>query len=480
MGDLPRVENFNITGRMRFDFLAALVVYFIVLLAGSALSRKKQRGLEDFFLASRKLSPLLVYFSVSASWIGAVSMLVSADEALANGISSFWIMGLPAGVTVLIFAFVLARPIRRVNILSLPDLVEKWYGREVRHITALLIIWYMILLAASQMVALGRFLQPILGTSYIVSLGAGVGVVLLYSLRGGFSSVVITDSIQFVLLGLGVIGLFVFISERSSFVEVSTLASQFELKNYFNFFSNIKENVLIFISFTLAWTISPITWQRIQAARSEKAARSGLLGSAGTLLVFYMLVISVGMMSLPLLSSRNLGEPLFSVLIRTDMNIFLGILLFVGITAAVMSTMDTAINTGALSLTRDVFDRLFGLVSHGKSIRWSRLATLIVGIAAFLIATRFRSILQTLGLASEIMAEGLFIPGIAMLFLRRKMPRAGLFSLVMGGGYSFLGFLAGISFLPWSWPSWPYSVPLGLGCGAAGFIIGAVIDLNQS
>jgi len=47
-----------------------------------------------------------------------------------------------------------------------------------------------------------------------------------------------------------------------------------------------------------------------------------------------------------------------------------------------------------------------------------------------------QSILKTLGLASEIMAEGFFIPGVAMFFLHKKRPAAGFLSLFLGGGYA--------------------------------------------
>jgi len=95
---------------------------------------------------------------------------------------------------------------------------------------------------------------------------------------------------------------------------------------------------------------------------------------------------------------------------------------------------------------------------------------------AFLVAIKLQSILRTLGLASEIMAEGLFIPGMAMIFLKKKLPKAGLLSLLLGGGFSLLGFLCEVDILPFSWPSWPYSVPYGIGLSLIGFGIGAIME----
>jgi SSS family solute:Na+ symporter len=433
------------------------------------------KNLEDFFLASRCLPAILVFLSLAASWFGATSTLVSTDEALETGVSSFWIMGAPAVLTVLILAFFLARPIRRLPIVSLPDLVELRYGRAVRHLAAILIIWYMAVLAASQMVAIGHFLKSFLGTSYLSSLVLGTSVVLVYSVFGGFFSVAVTDALQFFLLAAGIIGLYFFLSDTSSLREISLVASELGKNNYFNFFFNFKKNFLIFLSFTLAWTISPIAWQRIQAARTDRDARLGLFASSGTFFLLYAVVVFIGMLSLPVFFSQKLEEPLFSELISSRTGIFLGGILFVAIVAAVMSTMDTAINTGALSLTRDVFQQIFSSTREKRIVLVSRLSTLFVGGFAFLVATRFQSILKTLGLASEIMAEGLFIPGIAMIFLKKRFPMAGLLSLLLGGGYSLLRFLSEVKLLPLSWPSWPYSVPYGLGLSLAGFAVGIVI-----
>jgi len=461
---------------VRLEFFLFLLAYFFLLLLVSFIFSTRMKNLEDFFLASRRLPAFLVYLSLAASWFGATSTLVSADEALETGVSSFWIMGVPAVLTVLILAFFLARPIRRLPIVSLPDLVELRYGRAVRHLAAILIIWYMAVLAASQMVAIGHFLKSFLGISYLTSLALGTIVVLAYSVFGGFFSVAITDALQFFLLVAGIFGLFFFLSDSSSLSDISLFASELGKDNYFNFFFNFKKNFLIVLSFTLAWTISPIAWQRIQAARTDRSARFGLFAASGTFFLLYGIVVLIGMISLPVFFSQKLEGPLFSEIISSRAGIFLGGILFVAIVAAVMSTMDTAINTGALSLTRDVYQQIFPS-SRGKGIVLvSRLSTLFVGGFAFLVATRFQSILKTLGLASEIMAEGLFIPGIAMIFLKKKLPMAGFLSLLLGGGYSLLRFLCEVKLLSLSWPSWPYSVPYGLGLSLAGFVAGVVIE----
>lgn len=465
---------------MRPGFQLLFIIYLgLVVFFGLRFSRK-MRTLEDFFLASRGLTASLVFLSLSASWFGATSILVSVDEAFASGISALWLIGLPAILTVLAFAAFLAGPIRGLNVLSVPDLVELRYGRVVRHLATLLIIWYMVLLAASQMVAVGQFLKLFLGVPYIWSLALGLAGVLCYLALGGLFSVVMTDVLQCFFLGAGVIGLAAFLWMRSPLSRVAAAAMEAGKTGYFDFFHDFSKNGLTALSFTLAWIVSPIAWQRIQAARSTRDARKGLVATAGGFIFLYGLVVLIGIFSLPLFFSRELKNPLVAELIASETGVVLGALLFMAVTAAILSTLDTAINTGALSLTRDVWQRIFSKGRANTSVAAGRWATLIIGAAAFLVATRFQSILKTIGLASEIMAEGFFIPGVVMIFMRKRAPLAGFLGLTLGSGYALAGFLKETGVISLSIPAWPSSLPYGLALSLAGFLIGLAWEFRRA
>jgi len=463
---------------VRSEFLFFLLAYFaLVLVIGLKYSRR-MHSLEDFFLASRSLSAPLVFLSLTASWFGASSILVTTDESFRTGVSAFWLIGLPAVATVLIFSGFLAGPIRRLDIVTLPDLVERRYGKAVRHLASSLVFWYMVVLASSQMVALGQFIKPFLKLSYSWSLALGTGVVLVYLLSGGLRSVAATDVLQCILLSGGVIGLAVFLVHSSPAAAVVEAAARAGRQDYFHIFFDLKRNALIALSFVLAWTISPIAWQRIQSARSAGTARRGLLAAAGTFVVLYGLVVVIGVFALPLFSGRPLSAPLISEIIASQTGRFGGGLLFVAVAAAILSTLDTALNTGALTLTKDIYLslRLRRTRPLPATVRVGRGATLLTAGLAFAIATRFQSILQTLGLASEIMAEGLFVPGLAMIFLKVKKPLAGGLSLVLGGGFALASFLSAANVLPLRLPAWPFSVPYGLALSLLGFAAGFLLD----
>jgi len=463
---------------MRPEFFGLFAGYLaLVLAAGMAFSRR-MRSLEDFFLGARRFPAGLIYVSLTSSWFGATSILVTADEALRTGLGAIWIVGLPAVATVILLAVVFVRPLHRLSVLTWSELVELRYGRLTRLLTAVLLGWYMAVLAASQMVALGQFLRTFLGLPYAGSLVAGAVVVLAYSSSGGLRSVVFTDLLQFVPLVAGMAVLFALAAGRAPWSEVAAAAAESRRPDYFHPFGNLGENILIFLSFTLAWTISPIALQRIQAARTARAARRGLAATAATLLVLYLLVVLAGVWSLPAFKGGPPAHPLVAEIAAGPASFLAGGLIFVAVLAAILSTMDTAVNAGALVLTRDVIEKTFPSARR-RPVLWSRAATLVLGLAALAAALRFRSVLKTLGLSSEIMAEGFFIPGLAMIFLKKPRPLAGLLGLAAGGGFALAGFLEEMGALSLGLPAWPRSLPYGLALSAAGFIVGSLLGKKK-
>ena len=479
MGVFQKRPHFpDILAGVKSGFVLALAAYALVLWAAGLGFKRRPASLDSFFLASRHLGAGRVAFSLCASWIGAASLLVSTDEAWRDGVSAIWIVGVPAVATLLILT-ALARPIRAVSGLTPSALMRDRYGKAAGSLTTVLVIWYMAVLAASQMVAAGPFLAAFLGTGPLLSLLLAAGIVMVYSASGGLQAVARTHVLQFVLLVAGVAGMIAVLDSGTTWSAVRAAAAGSGRTAYFDVFSGAGRNVLIALSFILAWTISPIAWQRMQAARSETASRRGTAAAAVLLGLFYAAIVAAGLLFLPLFPDGGGGVPLVTRFAGREAGSFLGGLLFVTVLAAIFSTMDAALNAGAMTLTRELLgERAEGTAGH-RPLLVARITTTALALAALVIAARLGDILKTLGLASTIMAEGLLVPGVAALFLKRRAPLAGLLGLGLGGGYAVLSFLgeAGLPLLPI--PAWPWSLPLGVALGAAGFAAGLLLERTR-
>ncbi len=439
-------------------YVIALFIYFLVLVILGIYLSRKNLDFDSYFYGRRKLGSFLIFFTVTASWFGAASTIATVEAAQKNGFQAVWLLGVPTVTTIIIF-ILLNKKIRETRFVSLPVLLEKYYGKIVSAFASFLIFIYMVLLAASQFVAWGKFIGSFLGQTYEITVITGAIVVILYSYLGGYISIVLTDGVQFLLLSLSLIYLMIFFKNTAPLFKPPD----------FDFFSNSQYHLLMTVSFTLAWVISPIIWQRIASAKSAKASKWGLLISIAAFSLLYFWVIRVGiyLRSMPGTTSGDI----FGFVVENWLPAGGSLLVFLGIASAIMSTGDTAINIGALTLVKDVFQ----IKRKNKVVFYARIATFISGILAAVVALRFDSIIKTLGLASEIMAEGLFIPGMYLLFFKKKRPLAALLSLVLGGGFSILVFVNAYG-LSLPLPQWPYSLPYGLALSLIGFVIGYFFD----
>ena len=434
--------------------IAALAVYTVLLLGIAVASRRPSREFDAFFYGNRRLGAGLIFLTVTATWFGAASTIATMEEAFRIGFRAVWLLGVPTGCTVLCF-IALNRRIRAVRLVSLPHFLADRYGAATARLASLLIFFYMVLLAASQFVAWGRFTAHSLG-GHTQAVLVGAGVVILYSLVGGYLSVVVSDGLQLLLLTLALLYLLGFLSGPPLPLQPGDFA----------FGETLGPSLLMTLSFTMAWVISPIVWQRIASARSARASRTGLAYSLAAFVLLYTAVILIA------IHLRGVPGAGFAARIGRILPAGGAILVFLGIGAAIMSTADSALNLGALTLAHDI------LPASWRSRRrpgLPQVATLICGILAATIALRFQSIIHVLGLASEVMAEGLFIPGVAALLMKTRSPRGGLLSLCLGGGFAVLTFINAYG-LDLPIPAWPHSLPLGLLASMTGFLAGALWD----
>lgn len=445
------------------NYLLCLFFYFVILVTIGIFLSRRNPDFDSYFFGQRKLGGFLIFFTVTASWFGAASTIATINAAFDKGFNAVWLLGVPTVVTMLVFILI-NKKVRETRFISLPVLLEKYYGKAVAAAASFLIFFYMVVLAASQLVAWGTFIGSFTGQSYEFTVLTGALVIILYSYLGGYHSVVITDGIQFGLLGISLIYLMIFFKGGPSLFKPGD----------FNLWSNSEYNLLMTLSFTLAWVISPIIWQRIGSARSAKASKYGLIMSIAAFSLLYYMVIRVAVHLRGFAETGANGGEIFGTVIKSWLPAGGSILVFLGIASAIMSTADTALNVGSLTLVKDVFQ----VKKKSKSVVYARIATFGCGVLAVLIALRFNSIIKTLGLASEIMAEGLFIPGMYMLFFKQKRPLAALLSLILGGGFSLLVFVNAYG-LHLPLPQWPYSLPYGLGLSILGFVTGYLMDKRR-
>lgn len=410
--------------------LVGLLIYFAVLLF--AVSKdKKNTSVLDYFFAGRSLPFWALSITFIASWWGAGSAISTADLAYSGGLGAFWYYGVP--VLLSTFLMILgAKAIRRVGYLTQGKMMGTRYSQGVAKILSVMILIFMTFNAASQMVGTGNFFGTYLGLDYELAVLVGTGIVLIYSLFGGFRGVVLTDIIQFVLLAIASIAVFVIaFTKAGGFGPISAAAALAGKTDYMSLTSGASKYAMYVITFGCAWMIQANVWQRISAARSDKDARKMAVLSFFAYIPLYRIVVFTGMAGLVLFDTLPQGGVVTAV-VMDYMPPLLGAIAFVGISAAIMSTMDSLINTGAMTLAIDLNTKE---QDENKKLRFSRAATLMVTAAALLISLGIRSILEISWIASDVITTGVFVPLVAGFIWRRGNAKGAMAPMLWGLSY---------------------------------------------
>ena len=424
-----------------------LIVYFAVLLF-IVFREKKSKNTLDFFFAGRTLPFWALSITFIASWWGAGSAIETADFAYREGISAFWIYGMP--VLASTFVMILGSAfIRRIGFLTQGQIMQTRYSPFTAKVLAVMILFFMTLNAAVQMVGIGEIFSAYLGIDYLYAVLLGTSIVIIYSIFGGFKGVVITDIVQFFLLFISaLIVLFVAFYHSGGIDNIYNAALLHHDENFFSFAYGFEKNMVFVITFGLSWVIQANVWQRISAAKTKNDATKMAVMSFFIYIPLYLIVVFTGMASLAIFDTMPNGG-VIAAIVTNYMPPILGAFVFLGLSAAVMSTMDSLINTGAMTIGMDLAPKN---IDEKTRLKISRISTLVISIIAVFIAIKIRSILKLSFTASDVITSGVFVPLIMGFFWKRGNSYGALASMIFGIIFAFynLAISLGVS-LPAFW-----------------------------
>ncbi|MBQ4850954.1 sodium/proline symporter PutP [Pseudoalteromonas sp. MMG013] len=189
---------------MELGTIISLVLYFAVMLGiGLYAYRKSTSDVSGYMLGGRSLSPSVAALSAGASDMSGWILMGLPGAMFVTGFSSTWIaIGLVIGAWL---NYLLVAPRLRVytelanDAITIPDYFANRFedkGNALRIVSALVIIVFFTLYTSSGVVAGGKLFENSFGMSYESGLYITTGVVVLYTLFGGFLAVSLTDFVQ--------------------------------------------------------------------------------------------------------------------------------------------------------------------------------------------------------------------------------------------------------------------------------------------
>lgn len=391
------------------DYTIILLYIGIMIIAG-VIGMKRAQNNDDYLVSGRSL-PLPIFVACIATVvIGGGATFGQTTKGYQFGISGMWMVTM-FGIGVLALGFLLSSKLSNLRILTIGEMLKLRYDNKAQWISSIISAFYVIMVSVTNTIALGACVQTIFGWSLSNSILCVSGICLLYTLLGGMISINITDTIQFILMTVSIF--FILIPNGLHKVGGFSGLQAALPETYFDPFAVGGIRIFSwFVLFTLGLMIGQDIWQRVFTAKNCKVAKQGtIIGGLYTILWAAAMTIA-GMIAMVLLPTIDPQNALSEVTMAVVPSGFMGIV-FAGIISAFMSTISGTIIASSTLIINDIFKL------QNKSLNYSRLAVIVIGLSVMLIAIKIGNVLTALDIAYAILSGSIFVPVVAGFFWKR-------------------------------------------------------------
>lgn len=435
---------------------AVIIIYFIAIVGFGAWFGRYTHSTKDFFFGGQRFAWWLIAFSLVATTVGSYSFVKYSDAGFRYGISSmqtyfndwFW-MPLVLCVWLPIIYY--------MRVQSVPEYFERRFGTIARLSATLLILVYLIGYVGINLYTIGTAMQTLLGWPVMVGAFVTAGIVMVYVMSGGQTSVIMTDLAQGFILLIAGIGVFlVGVWHLGGFGDFWSLLPQghrfaFSPMNEPPEFSAYG----IFAQDGLANTgafmlMNQGIIMRFLSMRSVLDARK--MAICWTLLLMPLAAIATsggGWIARAMVEQGGFETTAGDAFIHVaDVLLMPGVFGFVlaALTAALMSTADTLINASTAVFINDVYrpylKRNQPDAHYLKVARFTSFSVVIIGLLLVQIFMAEKSIYSAHGLFTAAVTPPIVVAIVLGILWKRYTPVAAVATICGGGALIALSLFA--------------------------------------
>jgi len=375
----------------------AILIYFIVVLTiGFAYARRSNSSSSEYFLGGRKVGPWFTALSAEASDMSGYLLMGLPGLAYFSGAADVgWTaIGLAIGTYLnwLLVAKRLRRYSERANdSITLPGFFSnRFHDKQnlVGTVAAIIILIFFCVYCGSCFVTCGKLFHTLFGLDYTVMMVFGAIIVFLYTMVGGYLSVVATDFIQgclmFFALAVVVIGSITmaggvgptaaFLSDIPGYLSMTSMAipavdaeGMQLVENGAPVFDVPSKYGLLTIISTMSWGLGyfgmPQVLVRFMGIRTDKEIRQSRIIAIVWVVISMFCAVMIGLIGRFLipteLLTQSAAENIFIVLSRMMLPSFLCGIVVSGILAASMSSASSYLLITGSSVAENIFRGLF-------------------------------------------------------------------------------------------------------------------------
>ncbi|KCZ82637.1 sodium/proline symporter [Hyphomonas adhaerens MHS-3] len=452
---------------MNHEALISLAVYFVLMLGiGLYAYRKSTSDVSEYMLGGRQLHPAVGALSAGASDMSGWMLMGLPGAVFVSGFSAAWIaVGLVIGAYL---NYLFVAPRLRVytemadDAITIPDFFEKRFhdkSRALRVLSSVVIVIFFTLYTSAGVVAGGKLFEASFGLDYQLGLFLTAGVVVAYTLFGGFLAVSLTDFVQGCIMFVALVLVpVVAISAVGGFdaTQAEVLASPAasvpdapSRANFFNWFQGLSViGIISAASWGLGYFGQPHIIVRFMAIRTLKDIATARYIGMSWMIVTVIGAVAVGVTGVAYVNEHNLNseltdpETIFILFSQVLFHPLISGFLLAAILAAIMSTISSQLLVSSSSLTEDFYKTFLRKeASQTELVAVGRISVLVVSLVAIGLAfDRSSNILSLVGNAWAGFGAA-FGPIILLSLYWRGLTRDGALAGMVVGAVTVLFWL---------------------------------------
>jgi SSS family solute:Na+ symporter len=414
---------------------AVLGVYLLGMLGVGYYIKLKVPNFEEFLVAGRSMTTPILVCTLASTYYGLDVLFGTSEMAFNNGVVAFFGYSQLSLAVYFFAAFALSERLRDAKFTSLPEILERNYGKTAGIFGGFASVFYSI--PALALFGLGRMCEVVFGFDAQVGALLLGGIALLYTLWGGLWAVAITDTVQFVLMCVTLaIALPLLMGNIGGFdAVVATVPA-----GHFKLFGDMPIWLMLAYTATgISILVDPGFYQRVFAAKSSRQARNAMLLSLLIWFAYDWLVVAGGMLAAAGVKSGVLPAGLHSndALLTAVMYALpagLAGLFLAGVLATAMSTIDSYSLVAGANLSYDLYRPLSKKkVSDSELVRMTKLGIILSWTLGYALAFTFDKLMALWVFQATALTSTVLVPIFACLYWKgKKTPAACMLSYGLG------------------------------------------------
>jgi SSS family solute:Na+ symporter len=442
---------------------AIVAVYILVVVGIGFVLKKYVKSASDFLTSGRSIPVWVTGLAFLSANLGAQEVIGMAASGAKYGIMTahfYWVGAIPAMIFLAIFMMPFYYGSRAR---SVPEYLKLRFDEKTRGLNAISFAVMTVASSGASLHALAALLHLLLKWDYNFSLIVSSVVVLAYVLKGGLSSAIYTEVLQFFLIVLGFAPLVIIglndLGGWNGLMQSLTKVSGPEFTHSWKYMGTTANPMgvewfgMVFgLGFVLSfgyWCTDFLVVQRAMAAKSMGDARRTPIIGAIPKMLFPVIVILPGMIALGLAAKAGSGYSIpLGVSGATDYNLVIPSLiahylptgmLGLALTALMASFMSgmagnvTAFNT---VWTYDIYQSYIGKGKSDSHYMWmakfATVAGILISIGFAYVAKNVDNIMDFLQLVFGFVNAPVFATFLLGMFWKRATGHGAFYGLLAG------------------------------------------------